>query len=273
MLGEPARREIARLWNRKLHQDTLDLPLPERHRNLEPASAEFLGALAAGLGAQRMLEIGGSSGLSTLALAAAARQTSGRVTSIEKDPQRQAEAQQTLARFDLARYVEFVLADAAVVLPSLGEFDLVFIDCEKEDYIRFSDMLRVPAEGTVVADNIISHALTGHIAHVRSRPGVAAAPRPFQVQEDCGYVRSLPGVSTKTPSVGSSKKRSWTAGWRAKVQSVDGMHRDERAQLSGSKFCRCSGCRHARDASFRFSPSGPACRNGVGGDGSCLVAM
>ena len=81
MLGERERIEIGRLWERKLRQDSLGLPQAERHRNLEPASAEFICALAAGIGAKRILEIGGSSGLSTIALAAAARGVSGQVIS------------------------------------------------------------------------------------------------------------------------------------------------------------------------------------------------
>jgi len=178
MLGELERIEMARLWERKLRHDALGLPQAERHRNLEPASAEFICALSAGIGAKRTLEIGGSSGLSTIALAAAAREVSGRVTTIEKEPQRQAESQQTIARLGLAPYVEFILADAASVLERVGEFDFVFIDCEKQDYIRFFDMLRVPAGGVVVADNIISHSLADYVAHVRAQPQVESMTLP-----------------------------------------------------------------------------------------------
>jgi predicted O-methyltransferase YrrM len=178
MLGERERLEIARLWERKLRQDTLGLPQGKRHRNLEPASAEFICALAAGIGARRILEVGGSSGLSTIALAAAARRVSGQVISIEKEPDRQADARQTLSHLDLAQYVEFILGDAGSVLESVGEFDFVFLDCEKEDYIRFFDLLHIAAGGIMVADNIISHALTSYVAHVRSRPGVESITLP-----------------------------------------------------------------------------------------------
>jgi predicted O-methyltransferase YrrM len=178
MLGEPERNEIARLWERKLRQDELKLPLAERHRNLEPSSAEFICALAAGIGAKRMLEVGGSSGASTIALAAAARHTSGRVTSIEKEPKRQAESRETITRLGLAPYVEFVLEDAASVLKRVGEFDFVFIDCEKDDYPRFFDLLHVAPGGVVVADNIISHSLGGYVAHVRARPGIGSITLP-----------------------------------------------------------------------------------------------
>jgi predicted O-methyltransferase YrrM len=178
MLERPERIEIARLWQRKLRHDALGLPQAERHRNLEPKSAEFICALAAGVRAKRMLEIGGSSGISTIALAVAARQVSGKLTSIEKEPQRQAESRQTTSQLGLGAYVEYILGDAASVLGTLGEFDFVLIDCEKDDYIRFFDLLHLPAGGIVVADNVISHSLTDYIVHVRSRTGVESITLP-----------------------------------------------------------------------------------------------
>lgn len=179
MLGQREQIEIARLWERKLRQDSLGLPQSERHRNLEPASAELIYAMAGGMGARRILEIGGSTGLSTIALAAAARQVSGRVTSIEKEADRQAEARHTLSALALVPYVEFILGDAGAVLETLGEFDFVFIDCEKEDYIRFFDNLHIVAGGIVVADNILSHSLTNYMAYVRSRQGVESITLPI----------------------------------------------------------------------------------------------
>jgi predicted O-methyltransferase YrrM len=179
MLQERDRIEIARLWERKIRQDELDLPLAERHRNLAPASAEFICSLAAGIGAKRILEVGGSSGLSTIALAAAARQVSGRVTSIEKEPLRQAEARQMLSRLELAPYVEHILGDAGRLLEGMGEFDFVFVDCEKEDYICFFDMLQLSNGGIVVADNVLSHSLSSYVSHVRSRPGVESITLPI----------------------------------------------------------------------------------------------
>jgi predicted O-methyltransferase YrrM len=171
MLTTDDRAEIERLWARKLEQDAQGLPQPERHRNLEPASAEFIHALAAGIEAKRLVEIGGSSGLSTIALASAARQTGGRLISIEQEPLRQADAKETLSRLGLVGYVDFILADAATVLPRQAEIDFALIDCEKEDYIRFFDMLRMRRGGIIVADNIISHSLSDYVSHVRGRPG------------------------------------------------------------------------------------------------------
>src|SRR6185295_1804919 len=141
MFHPDERAAIDRLWARKTEQDAKKLPKSERHRNLHPDSAEFLRALAAGLHAKRLVEIGGSSGVSTIALAAAARATGGVVTSIEIEPTRQAESRRTIDALGLAPHVRFVLGDATAVLPTLEPSDLVLLDCEKEDYVRFFDML------------------------------------------------------------------------------------------------------------------------------------
>ena len=117
-----------------------------------------------------MLEIGGSSGISTIALAAAAREVDGKLTSLEIESARQTESRETLRSLGLERFVEYVCCDAADVLPSLAQMDLALIDCEKEDYIRFFDMLNISRGGFVIADNIISHSLNDYIAHVRTSP-------------------------------------------------------------------------------------------------------
>jgi predicted O-methyltransferase YrrM len=178
MLNERERAEITRLWSRKLEQDERKLPQAERHRNLEPDAAELLCALASGLHAKRAVEIGGSSGISTIALAAAMRATGGRLTSIEIEPVRQAESRATLDRLGLVSFVDYRLADAATVLPTLDPQQLAFIDCEKEDYERFFDMVPLAAGAVVVADNILSHDLHAYVAHVRARPGAESITLP-----------------------------------------------------------------------------------------------
>ncbi len=122
--------------------------------------------------------MGGSSGVSTIALAAAMQQTGGRLISLEIEPARQEESKQTIARLGLSAFVDFRLGDAAATLPGLKDLDFVLIDCEKPDYIRFFDMLRMVPGGMVVADNIVSHGLREYVAHVRSRPGVESMTIP-----------------------------------------------------------------------------------------------
>ena len=178
MLQDRERAAIDGLWTVKISQDARDLPQAQRCRNLEPDSAEFICALAAGCGARAILEIGGSSGISTIALAAAARQTGGRLVSIEIEPERQAESKRTLADLDLDGYVDYVLADAGTVLDRYADLQFVLIDCEKDDYVRFFDALRLAPGAVVVADNILSHDLQDYVRHVRGVPGVQSVTLP-----------------------------------------------------------------------------------------------
>ena len=179
MLNEREREAIAGLWAEKLAQDARGLPRHERHRNLEPDSAEFICALAAGCHARALLEIGGSSGLSTIALAAAARQTGGRLVSIEVERSRQEKARRRLRALGLSDRVEFVLADAATVLDRYEGLEFVLLDCEKEDYVRFAGMLRLASGAVVVADNILSHELWDYVRHVRRLAGVESVTLPI----------------------------------------------------------------------------------------------
>ena len=179
MLNESHRAEIQRLWARKVQQDAADVPFAERHRNLAPASAEFLSALVSGVGAKKIVEIGGSSGISTIALAAAAQQTQGKLISLEIEPVRQGESKDTIAKLGLSKFVDFRLGDAAQTLPQLSDLEFVLIDCEKQDYIRFFDMLDLRPGAFVVADNILSHQLTDYVAHVRSQRGATSVTLPI----------------------------------------------------------------------------------------------
>lgn len=179
MLNDRERQAIANLWAEKLAQDARGLPRHQRHRNLEPESAEFICALAAGCHARRLLEIGGSTGVSTIALAAATRRTAGRLVSIEIQPSRQDQARDTLRALGLADGVEFVLGDAGTVLNRYADLEFVLIDCEKEDYVRFAGMLRLAPGAVVVADNILSHGLWDYVRYVRSRSGVESVTLPI----------------------------------------------------------------------------------------------
>jgi predicted O-methyltransferase YrrM len=178
MFSAALQAAIDRLWKRKVDQDGKKLPQGKRHRNLEPDSALVLCAIASGIGAKRILEIGGSSGLSTIALAESARRSGGRLTSMEIEPRRQEEARRTIQELGLAERVDFMLGDAGTLIPRAGEWDFVLIDCEKDDYARFLDLLKLAPGAVVAADNILSHDLTAYVAHVRSKPGVESLTLP-----------------------------------------------------------------------------------------------
>src|SRR3954465_15449800 len=89
----------------------------------------FLRVLIAARGAKSILEIGAASGYSGIWLGLGARESGGKVVSIEYDPQRAKEASENISRAGLADVVHVVHGDAFKEIPKLqGSFDFVFLD-------------------------------------------------------------------------------------------------------------------------------------------------
>lgn len=119
----------------------------------------FLRVLVASTGAKRVLEIGGASGYSAIWLGLGARQTGGRVVTIEYDPVRAREAASNIQRAGLQDVVQVIAGDAFREIPKLqGPFDLVFLDAWKPDYKKFFDLVfpRVTPGGVFLAHNVIN---------------------------------------------------------------------------------------------------------------------
>jgi predicted O-methyltransferase YrrM len=133
-----------------------------RLRNLEPETGALLNLMVRTLGARSVLELGTSNGYSTIWLAEAAARNGGRVTSVEIDPERTAQAATNLARAQLAEFVDLHVGDAATVLrdTTADTVDMVFLDAERPEYPNYWDdltrVLRRP--GLLAIDNAISHA-------------------------------------------------------------------------------------------------------------------
>jgi predicted O-methyltransferase YrrM len=119
----------------------------------------FLRVLAATRSAKSILEIGAASGYSGIWLGLGARETGGRVVTIEYDPQRAKEAAENVRSAGLADVVRVVHGDAFREIPRLqGTFDLVFLDAWKPDYKKFFDLIypRLNSGGLFVAHNVVN---------------------------------------------------------------------------------------------------------------------
>jgi predicted O-methyltransferase YrrM len=119
----------------------------------------FLRVLVATRAARSILEIGGASGYSAIWLGLGARESGGRVVTIEYDPQRAREAAENIRRAGLTDVVRVVPGDAFKEIPKLtGSFDLVFLDAWKPDYKKFFDMVypRLTPGGLFVAHNVVN---------------------------------------------------------------------------------------------------------------------
>lgn len=106
---------------------------------------------------ERILELGTSNGYSTFWLSLAAEKIEANVISIEVDEPRYELAKQNL----LGRSnVELVLGKIEDVIPTLnGDFDFIFIDAGKINYIDYLLLLqdKISKNAVIVADNVISH--------------------------------------------------------------------------------------------------------------------
>jgi predicted O-methyltransferase YrrM len=134
----------------------------DRLRNLEPDSAQLLALLVRAVGARALLELGTSNGYSTVWLADAVRATGGKMTSVDTDAKRSAEASRNLTRAGLQAYAELCVQDAVNALRESEDhqWDMIFLDAERPAYIAYwSDLQRaLKPGGLLVIDNVISHA-------------------------------------------------------------------------------------------------------------------
>jgi caffeoyl-CoA O-methyltransferase len=120
---------------------------------------------------KRVLEIGTFSGHSALAMAAALP-SDGRIDACEIDPERAAFAQRYFDRSPHGSKITLHVGPAAETIDRLeGEFDLVFIDADKDGYVAYYESVlpRLADRGLIVADNTLS---SGQV--VDGSPPVAA---------------------------------------------------------------------------------------------------
>ena len=109
-----------------------------------------------------VLEVGTAIGYSTLHMAEQIQ--SGRVVTLERDPERAAQARDYLERGGVAGRVEIVEGDALETLPGIeGPFDLLFVDASKGEYERYIELAepKLSERALMVVDNLL---MSGEVA-------------------------------------------------------------------------------------------------------------
>lgn len=161
-MDDDLRQQLDSLYDEGRGFDATQPDRLTRRRNLEPVTAQLLGVLVRSARATRILEVGTSNGFSTVWLAAAARATGGRVTSLDVDAERTAAARANLERAHLDGLVDLRTEDAGEYLArESGPWDVVFLDAERQTYPDYwPDLITKlrPDGGLIVVDNAISHA-------------------------------------------------------------------------------------------------------------------
>ncbi|MFC6102445.1 O-methyltransferase [Olivibacter domesticus] len=121
------------------------------------------------------LEIGTSTGHSTIWIAWALSKTGGKLTTIEIDMNRQKEAIKNLEMLGLSNFVSFKHGDAHQIVKSLdGPFDFVFSDADKDWYIQYFKDLdpKLQKGGRFTAHNVLQNmsGIRAYMDYVKSRP-------------------------------------------------------------------------------------------------------
>jgi predicted O-methyltransferase YrrM len=123
-----------------------------------PDTGRVLNILIKSAKARSILELGTSYGYSTIWLAEAARETGGRVASLELADYKAKYAREALGRAGLADHVDIHVGSAVETLPRLaGPYDFVLVDLWKELYVTCLDLVYPKLEhgAFVAADNMI----------------------------------------------------------------------------------------------------------------------
>lgn len=159
--------EIFQKRMQELHQsfikfDALQKDRIQRYRNIEPDSALFLAMQVRIQQSKNILEIGTSTGYSTLWLANAAQTSQGHVTTLEIDPARSQQAQQYANELQLSEVIDFWVGDAQSFLEKAEQqYDFILLDAERDaymDYWQYLPHMLHPKNGVMFVDNVISHA-------------------------------------------------------------------------------------------------------------------
>lgn len=129
--------------------------------NTTPGDARTLRILVQSKGARRGVEVGSATGYGALQMGIAFERNGGQLITVDIDPEMVRATRDSLKKTGLEKTVTVIEGDALKVLPELeGEFDFVFIDAVKSDYLKYLKALepKLKPGALVVADNVIRNA-------------------------------------------------------------------------------------------------------------------
>lgn len=136
-----------------------DIGATQRRGNMTVPEQDgrILRVLTESIGAKHVVEIGTSVGYSGTWFCLALRNTGGKLTTFDIDPERSAKARDNFKRAGVDSMVTMVLGDAHETVTKLKEpIDLLFLDADKEGYLDYLNKLLplVRPGGLVVAHNM-----------------------------------------------------------------------------------------------------------------------
>jgi caffeoyl-CoA O-methyltransferase len=122
-----------------------------------PLVAELLYVLVRATNAVSVLELGTATGYSGIYLARAVAENGGRLVTIEWSKEMAERARKNFQKAGVLDVVDIMTGDAQAILETLkGPFDFVFLDIDKEFYVKVLQRLHDVMKkcGLLVADNV-----------------------------------------------------------------------------------------------------------------------
>ena len=161
-LSQPFLQRLNELYQSFIKFDATQCDRIKRYRNIEPESALFLSMQIRIQQSKKILEIGTSTGYSTLWLADAAQVTNARITTLESDEARTLQAKAYAQELQVDDVIDFWVGDALNFLENCQEkYDFILLDAERDAYLNYWVYLQnimIHQGGVLIVDNVISHA-------------------------------------------------------------------------------------------------------------------
>ncbi len=141
-----------------------DVPFDDRMLAITKETGELLNMILRLKNAKNMLEVGMSTGYSTIWCAEAISEQSGKIITIEQNPSKIKRAKENFQKAGVTDTITIKEGLAMQVLTELSLqqgykdfFDFVLIDADKENVIEYFDLIfpMVSAGGVIVTDNML----------------------------------------------------------------------------------------------------------------------
>lgn len=135
---------------------------------MQKRGINFLCSLIKKNNVKRILEIGTAIGYSSIMMSLV--DDNIRITTIERDESRYLEAIKNIKKCNKEKQITLILGDALETNIE-GEYDLIFIDAAKGQYIKFFEKYskNLSKNGFIVSDNMSFHGLVEETERIRNK--------------------------------------------------------------------------------------------------------
>jgi len=143
--------------------------------NTTIGDAMMLRILVQSMGAKRGVEVGSATGFGAINMGIGFERTGGHLYTLEIDPRMAKACRENLRKVGLENTVTCIEGDALKTLPKLeGEFDFVFIDAVKRDYLKYLKLIepKLKPGAVIVGDNVIrsARAMQDFLDYIQESP-------------------------------------------------------------------------------------------------------